>query len=284
MKHFLLSAFVALFAFAGVVPEADAQRQLGGGGSFGMQRQVTPPAQRPPAAAPQTTPRQQPATAGKRSWLGPVAGLAAGLGLAALFSSLGIGEEMGSLLLILLLVGVGVMLFRALTRRSTAHAAQGMQYAANGPTAQPAQAYSPAPSPAAFGGAAVANHASIPADFDAEGFARQAKVQFIRLQESHDAGNLDDIRQFTTPEVFAEIRMQLSERTVSAQRTDIVELNAEVIDVAEEAQRYIVSVRFSGLIRETLDSAPQPFDEIWHLVKAKDGQQGWVIAGIQQTH
>ena len=121
------------------------------------------------------------------------------------------------------------------------------------------------------------------AGFDAEGFARQAKLNFIRLQAANDAGNLDDLREFTTPEVFAEICMQLNERRGSEQRTDIVELNADVIDVAEEDNRYIVSVHFTGQLREEADAVPAPFDEIWHLTKPLSGSGGWLIAGIQQA-
>lgn len=296
MKQYFIAMFVAIFAFAGVIPEADARR-LGGGSSFGMQRQATPPAPRQPAAAPQQNLNrpaqgQQPAAAGGRSWMGPVAGLAAGLGLAALFSHLGLGEELGSLLLIALLAFAAFMLFRMFTRRA-AGAAQGarpMQFATQGahgasgmgaqqPFSAAAGSSSAAPAPIH---ASDTNASTLPADFDAEGFARQAKVQFIRLQAAHDTGNLDDIGEYTTPEVFAEIRMQMAERGQQQQRTDVVELNAEVVEVAEETQRYIVSVRFNGLLREEADAAPVAFDEIWHLTKNKDGNRGWVIAGIQQ--
>ncbi|HMU17267.1 MAG TPA: Tim44-like domain-containing protein, partial [Thauera aminoaromatica] len=119
--------------------------------------------------------------------------------------------------------------------------------------------------------------------FDAEGFARQAKLNFIRLQAANDAGNLDDLREFTTPEVFAELCMQVNERKGAGQRTDVVELNAQVIDVAEENDRYVVSVRFSGLLREQAEAAPEAFDEIWHLSKPLAGSGGWLIAGIQQS-
>jgi predicted lipid-binding transport protein (Tim44 family) len=133
------------------------------------------------------------------------------------------------------------------------------------------------------GAGAAPLQASAPAGFDAEGFARQAKLNFIRLQAANDSGNLDDLREFTTPEVFAELKMQLAERRGAEQRTDVVELNANVVEVAEEAGRYVVSVRFSGLLREEAGAAPSPFDEIWHLTKSIAGGSGWVVAGIQQV-
>lgn len=282
MKNLLLSLIAIVFTFGVGIHDADAKR-LGGGSSSGMQRQMTPQqAPRQPSAAPQQTPQGANATPQKRSWMGPIAGLAAGLGLAALFSHLGLGEEMASFVLIALLVFGGLMLFRMLSRRgASSHDAHRMEYAgAPGPRAMPATA----PDFAAPAGARAAPAGpSIPADFDAEAFVRQAKVQFIRLQAANDAGDLNDIREFTSPEMFAEIRMQLSDRGAAAQRTDVVELSAEVIEVAEEPQRYVVSVRFNGLLREDEGAAPAPFDEVWHLTKPKTGTGGWVVAGIQQV-
>lgn len=298
MKHLLLSLVVAIFTLGMIIPDAEARR-LGGGGSFGMQRQATPTQPpRQPAATP-NRPAQQPAAgqAGNRSWLGPVAGLAAGLGLAALFSHLGLGEELGSLLLIALLIFGAVMLFRMLSRRAqSAQGAHRMQYATAGnqgghhspldtqrvasqaPTNLSSQLTSSSPIHVSVDSNTPIAHP----DFDADGFARQAKLNFIRLQAAHDEANLDDIREFTTPEMFAEIRLQISEHHSSGQRTDVLELNADVVEVIEEDNRYIVSVRFNGLIREQQDAAPVDFDEVWHLTKSKTDDKGWIIAGIQQ--
>lgn len=285
MKHLVISFVVAIFAFAGFVPDAEARR-FGGGSSFGMQRQATPPSQpRQPAAAPQRPAQGAAAQQGGRSWMGPVAGLAAGLGLAALFSHLGLGEEFGSFLLIALMIFAAVMLFRMLSRRAAANAqgrAGAMQFAAAGQGARP-EAASQFHQPMSASAAVAPSVASRHPDFDAEGFARQAKVNFIRLQAAHDEGNLDDIREFTTPEMFAEIRMQMNEFHTPGQRTDVVELHSEVIDVEEEASRYVVSVHFQGLLREEANAAPAAFNEIWHLIKAKTGDRGWLIAGIQQV-
>ena len=296
MKQFVISMVVAVFAFAGFVPDAEARR-FGGGGSSGMQRQALPPSQpRPPAAAPQrqTPPPAAAAQPAGRSWMGPVAGLAAGLGLAALFSHLGLGEELASFLLIALLIFAAVMVFRMFARRSSSHAALAAQGSPAGGNAMqfggaasssahghsaPTQFHQPMSASASVAPAVSSRHP----EFDAEGFARQAKLNFIRLQAAHDEGNLDDIREFTTPEMFAEIRLQMSESHTHGQRTDVIELNAEVIDVEEEDARYIVSVRFNGLLREEANAEPASFDEVWHLTKSKTADRGWLIAGIQQV-
>lgn len=273
MKRLLISLFALFLGFGFVVHDAEARR-LGGSKSFGMQRSA--PTKQSAAPAPQQTGTTAPATAPKRSWMGPIAGLAAGLGLAALFSHLGIGEEMANFMMLALLAMVALMLFRALTRRAAPSATPAMQYA--GLSANDANTAFDAASMATGG---TATHA-FPPGFDADAFAREAKLNFIRLQAAFDAGNLDDLRAFTSPEVFAEVRMQLAERGDDPQITDVMTLNAEVLEALDEDNRHIVSVRFTGLVREAADEAAIPLDEVWHLTKPINGQGGWVIAGIQQ--
>ncbi len=123
----------------------------------------------------------------------------------------------------------------------------------------------------------------VPAGFDAAGFERVVKLIFIRMQAAHDKADLSDLRQFTTPEMFAEVKLELQSRGATTQQTDVVKIEAQVLDVAQEVERQIVSVRFHGLIREDLDGAANDFDEVWHLVKpASSDQQHWLIAGIEQ--
>lgn len=271
MKRILISLFALFIGFSFAVHDAEARR-LGGSKSFGMQR--TAPARQDVAPAPQpgTAPTAAPQ---KRSWMGPIAGLAAGLGLAALFSHLGMGEEMANLLMLALLAMAAFMLFRFFTRRNAP--APAMRLAGMPQTDPAAFDATPATAP---GGGHVAR--SFPPGFDADAFAREAKLNFIRLQAAFDGGNLDDLRAFTSPEVFAEVRMQLAERGDAAQTTDVVSIDAEVLEAVDEGSRHVASVRFSGLIRESDEQGAMPLDEVWHLVKPANGPGGWVIAGIQQ--
>lgn len=275
MKRILISLFAVFIGFGLATHDAEAKR-MGGSKSFGMQRSA--PAKQDATPQRQQTGTAAPTTAPKRSWMGPIAGLAAGLGLAALFSHLGMGEEMANFLMLALLAMAAFMLIRFLMRRN-APAAPAMQYAGlsadRGNSAAPFDA-----TPAAMGGHAVAS--AFPPGFDTDAFAREAKLNYIRLQAAFDAGNLDDLRAFTSPEVFAEVSMQLAERGDATQTTDIMTLNADVLEAVDEGNRHIVSVRFTGLIREDADQAAQPLDEIWHLTKPISGQGGWVVAGIQQ--
>lgn len=294
MKNFALMAAALVLGFTLSVQDAEAARRLGGGGSAGMQRQSISPSrthEATPAQAPQqaNAMRQQQAPAAapqaqpKRSWMGPLAGLAAGLGLAALASHFGFGEELANVMMMALLamVVIGVIGF-FMRKKAAAQGYQGMQYAGAGPGYGNQPVPEPMPSGGAYAPAAAAS-TNLPVGFDAAGFVRNAKVNFIRLQAANDACNLDDIREFTTPEMFAEIKLAIDERQGAKQETDVAQLEAEVLDVTEEARRYIVSVRFTGLIREEAGANAEPFDEIWHMTKPVDGSHGWTLAGIQQV-
>ena len=309
MKSLILALSVAVLS-GGLAPSAVEAKRIGGGTSSGMQRS-TP--SRAPDAAPakpaQATPTA-PATAGappaaapKRSWMGPLAGLAAGLGIAALMSHFGMGGEMGNILLIALFAFVAFIGIRfAMNRFARSSNPQpmatpsGMQFSGAGAPTQVggpgAGAASATPSatgsgwgqPAAAAALPLAvAPASLPAGFDTAGFERIAKMIFIRMQAANDSADLNDLRTFTTPEMFASVKLDLQDRGTAVQRTDVVRVDAEVLDVTTEADRQIVSVRFHGLIREEVDGVAAPFDEAWHLVKPADGSREWAIAGIQQT-
>ena len=191
MKNFVMMAAALVLGFTLQINDAEAKR-IGGGGSTGMQRQSVAPSNTQQAAPRQAT---QPAAAGqaaqpKRSWMGPLAGLAAGLGLAALASHFGFGEELASFMMMALLamVVIGVIGY-FMRKKAAAQGNQGMQYAGAGAPFggnAPQREFTPAGGAAA---APVANSAgNIPADFDVDGFVRNAKGNFIRLQAAKDAG------------------------------------------------------------------------------------------------
>ncbi len=302
---------VLLAGLSMAIPEADARR-LGGGKSFG--RQSTAPMQRDARPARQATPPQAPQRAGAapgqsgNRWLAPLAGIAAGLGLAALASHLGLGEAMGSFLLLLLLGAAAIFVLRAVMARRASSAPQpayqggysasqlgreaAVRYSADEPVSRAGTAggavrrpAEPVGAGAAQPGASAGTEASasrIPAGFDVEGFERNAKVQFVRLQAVFDAGDTKDLREFTTPEAYAELALQIDERRGAKNRTDVVTLAATLLGIDSTPQDHVASVRFSGMIREEADGEAQPFDEVWNLVKPASGSGGWVLAGIQQ--
>ena len=290
MKALSFLAVVLALGLSFGATDVEAKR-MGGGKSFGMQKSA--PAKAPAAAPKQAqNPAAAPGAAAqpKRSWMGPIAGLAAGLGLAALASHLGFGEGLANFMMLALLVVAAIALISFFMRRKAAAQSPALAGAGGGSRynsapsdyAAPVERSNVIPMAGASGGEDSPVARNIPADFDVAAFVRNAKVNFIRLQAANDAGNLEDIREFTTPEVFAEIKLSLAERNGVAQQTDVVTIDAEVLEVAEEPTRYVVSVRFTGLLREEKDAPAAPIDEVWHLVKPREGSGGWLLAGIQQ--
>lgn len=277
MKRLAILLTIVLTSLTLLATSAEARR-FGGGSSFGKQRTMSAPVQKAPAAAPAPGAPAQPAAApqpaGNR-WLGPLAGLAIGAGLGALFAGSGFGGGMGSILM-MILAGVAIMFVISMFRRKQAPA---MQYAGAG--APYGGSREPVQQP--LGGSAPAVAANIPADFPVESFLRSAKTSFIRLQAANDRKDLNDIREYTTPEMFAEVSMQLQERGDAPQTTDVVAVNAELLEVNTENDFAIASVRMSGQLREN-NGAPESFDEIWHVQKnLKDNKAVWLLAGIQQV-
>jgi predicted lipid-binding transport protein (Tim44 family) len=311
-----LTALAVVLAGVGMVAtpmDVDAKR-LGGGRPAGMQRQM--PAKQPsatpnqaPNQAQQATPSQQPgqpaapaAQPGKRSWLGPIAGIAAGLGIAALMSHFGMGEAFGNFMTMALLALVAFMVIGWIMRRvrgTGAASAGGPQLAGAGapynagagaggynmqPTGQPQpmqrQAFGQEPVAGAPLGAAAGGALALPPGFDVQDFTRVAKMIFIRMQAANDAANIEDLRKFTTPELFASLRLDIQERGQAPNQTDVMQLDAELVDAAQEQGQWVVSMRFHGLIREEVNAGAQPFNELWHLVKPAQGPGDWAIAGI----
>ena len=314
--------------------DADAARRLGGGGSFGRQspnvtqRQATPPAVAPAPTnvQPQRNPTAQPGAAAaaqqpaRSRWGGMLGGLAAGLGLAWLASTLGFGAGFAQFLLFALLAVVALAVFGMLRARRQQQATGGYAYQGAGATADapvsPRQ-YNPAkvgndasarpwestfgaeqPAPAPAGGVRIGSalegqrHAAagtqnwgVPPGFDTEGFLTAAKRNFTTLQSAWDGGDMSTLRSMMTDEMLGEIRTQLADRDrqpqATPQHTEVVMLEAQLLGIEELATEYMASVEFSGMIREEPSAGPAPFREVWNMVKPKDGTAGWLVAGVQ---
>lgn len=305
MKKFLFAVMLATSAMALIATDADAKR-LGGGGSFGKQSQnlskpapMQQPSQlnnQPRPAAPVAAP---PAVAPKPAspLRGMLGGALLGLGAGALLSHFGFGGAMGgmfgSLLMFGLIAVAAFFLIRMFSNRNKnndnapSFAGGYNPSASNNPFARDAGRVEPvAPSLQSpmSGGAADTSGAQwgIPADFDVPGFLRNSKTYFIRLQAAWDKADIDDIREFTSTEMFGELRLQIQERGASPNNTDVVSLNAELVGIETTAASYLASVKFSGMIKEAHDAPATPFNEVWNLSKSTDGHGGWILSGIQQ--
>jgi len=276
----LFSIVIALIGLSLIAIDADARR-FGGGRNLGMQRsapaqqQAAPKAPAQQQAAP-ATPAQQPTGASK--WLGPLAGFALGAGLAALFLNNGWAGLLAGMLLIGLVIAVVTFAARAMLRNRVAQGP--LQYAGAGAGTQPTLDALP-------GGAGMHSVAATagrwPAGFNATEFVRHARLNFVRLQEAHDRKDLSMMRDFLAPDVYREIEADIRAAGATEEKTEVLTLEADVVDVVEEAGSYIVSVRFTGMIRESAGREAEPFNEIWHLEKPVSGRSGWTLAGIQQA-
>jgi len=312
MKKFLVMLMVAVSAASVVVTDAQAKR-VGGGGSFGKQsqnvsRQSAAPAQNQaaaPATAKPAAPAAAPAAAAAKPsmWKGLLGGALLGLGLGALLSHLGIGGALASMISTILMIGLlaaaAFFIYRMVMRKrdGNAHAKSGFQPAFAGASnsatpeigsriepVQPAALQTPSYASGSNAEQAQPASWSVPADFDTAGFLRHSKTYFIRLQAAWDRADVNDLREFTSPEMYAEMKLQLQERGASANHTDVVSLDAELLGIETVGNDYLASVKFTGMIREDENAPAEPFAEVWNLSKPVSGTGGWVLAGIQQLN
>jgi predicted lipid-binding transport protein (Tim44 family) len=240
--------------------------------------------------------------------MGPVAGLAAGLGLAALASYMGFGEELANMMLIMLMVIVGFIVVRLIMSRmrgpqpAAAGAGAGSDATGNnfrmGPNDDASQ-YNRAPygqtDNQGFGASAnnwgqpmpnMASSVPQPSQAEIEQFLDVAKGQFTSLQKLWDSGDLNQIKGFCTEAMAAELAAQLSERQ-GGNHTSVVSLQADWLglDHTQDDEGHAVEevqILFHGLIRESAEAAADPFNEVWTLHKRRDGSSGWLLAGITQ--
>ena len=125
----------------------------------------------------------------------------------------------------------------------------------------------------------------IPAGFDAEGFLKACKTNFVTLQDAWDRSDIQSLRAMMTDDMLAQIKTQLEDREAhtggTANQTDVVMLDAQLLGIEELNDVYMASVEFSGMIREDAFAGPSPFREVWNMTKSRTGSSGWLVAGVQ---
>ncbi|MGM0645395.1 MAG: Tim44 domain-containing protein [Thermodesulfobacteriota bacterium] len=124
---------------------------------------------------------------------------------------------------------------------------------------------------------------ALPEDFDTQEFLQGAKAVYQRLQEAWDERDVEDIRGFTTPDVFREIRRQAKEDP-NPKQTEVVLLHAEVSKVRREGNRTHVSVIFDALLRDSPQAEnPHQVREIWHFQRDESQKNSmWLLEGLEQ--
>ncbi len=124
---------------------------------------------------------------------------------------------------------------------------------------------------------------TVPGGFNVPEFLEGAKTVYARLQHSWDRRDLDDIALFTTPEVLAELKRQAA-ADPSPSKTELLLVNARLLEFREEASDTVTSVFFDVLMREDVsEERPKQVREVWHFSRPTgDLAANWRLEGIQQ--
>ncbi|MFT4060279.1 MAG: Tim44-like domain-containing protein [Legionella sp.] len=272
MRTLITCVLITLLSFGLLVNEAAAKR-FGGGRSFGVQRSQS--SMFSPNKAQNPTPLGQ-RTTNTSKWGGLLGGLLIGGLLTSLFMGHGIASGLMSWLIIGAIIFFAINFFRRRMQPGMQMGQTNTVGQNNNPFSNFTQAFNTNP-----GSSASSSMSGYPPDFSPASFLREARVKFNRLQVAYDEKNTQDIRAFTAPEVFAEIKMQLDERGNEPNKTEVISLDAELLDVSRQTNSYMASVHFTGSIKENDDPLSQ-LDEIWHFRKF-DNSNEWVVGGIQQN-
>jgi predicted lipid-binding transport protein (Tim44 family) len=303
--RFLSVALAFLMVFSSFT--AEAAKRMGSGKSFGKQSnnvsqtQGAKPAQNATPATPATPAGAAPQ---KRPWGAMLGGLAAGLGLAWLASSMGFGEELGQfmmfgLMALVIMMAVGYFMRRRAAAQNPAANTSPFAFQGAGatpPVQQQTTRFNAHPNAthSASGsmiGSAVSGFQatwSIPAGFDVDGFLHHAKENFVTMQDAWDRSDTASLRKLMTDDMLTEIKAQISERDATSSvghmtKTEVVTLEAKLLGIEESYDSHLASVEFSGMIREDVGAQAETFKEVWNMSLSKAPNSGWLVAGIQAT-
>lgn len=273
MRTFISYLLITLLSFGLFINEASAKR-FGAGRSFGIQRSQS-------ALSPNKVQKSSvmgQSTKNPSRW----GGLLGGLLIGGLLTSLFMGHGLGTGILTWLILGAAIFFIVGFFRKRMQPGFQSGQGQNRSFNQSPFSNFNQSFNSNSMGASGNADNdvAEYPAGFVPETFLREAKVTFNRLQAAYDQKNLQDLGEFTAPEVFAEIKMQLDERGDAPNKTDVITLEAELLDVSRQSNSLIASVRFTGSIKEN-DEPISQLDEIWHFRQFSNSPQ-WVVGGIQQ--
>lgn len=313
-------AVVALSTLGFGVLSTDAYaKRMGGGGGIGKtapsyNRQAAPSNTTPPsapAAAPSKTTNPagtaaQPQQPQRNRFLGPLMGLAAGLGLAALFSHLGMGEGLANIMGMLLMAGIAVFLVRKLyVMLKSRSAPQRPAYAGasaggysqepqapsvdevqqqpmsrdglfgNGQSSNPRAMFDAMPAPVGRTGLVK----ELPAAFDETGFVGSAKKLFVTLQGLYDKGDVAGLREYCSDDVLEHLTTEIRARGTALNHTEILGLEAELLGFEVDVDAQLATVAFTGSLREQADAPANDLNEMWIMSRPVAGG-GWILSGI----
>ena len=291
----ILAIFCVCLALATTSPDAEAAKRIGGGGSFGRPAPTFSQKAPAPAAAPkapqqnaasqqrqqQTAPAPKPAQ--KPSMMRSIlTGMAAALGISALLSLLGVDSAGLASLLTGVLIALALFFVVRMALGAMAQKRVGTQASTAAQTGARAGSVMDQ-----FSGSSVdlQNDGTAedvtPVDFDRDGFLKVALENYGKLQKAWDTGNVIEISDFTTQDVFVAITHQLRQRGHEVYQSDILELKNDLLGIAREGNVYLAAVEFRGRIR--IGDETEVVNEISTLEKPVEGSGGWLLAGIKQN-
>jgi predicted lipid-binding transport protein (Tim44 family) len=300
----LLSLFIAMSLMLSGIHEAQARR-LGGGSSFGGKPSYSAPFERPAApnnfSQPSRSPSQQQAATQNQTARqglasrGGIMGMLGGLALGGLLGSLFFGGAFENInfMDILLFAGIAYLVYRLFAARSARQNQAAANAYARG-SHQDTGAYQSGEPMGVSSGRFDTDllfskdknnlrqlTGNIPKDFDQQAFLSGAERAFRHLQAAWDNRDLAAIRGLSTDKVFAEIQDQMRASN-SANKTEVLQLHAELLDVREVGGELEATVLFAGLMRED-DAQAESVKEVWHFIKPVNSMQSkWFLDGIQQ--
>lgn len=281
-------------------------KRFGGGSSFGSRPSYSAPYQRSelPPSRPYSQPQQQQAPAPRQA---PNPAMPNRSGLMGMLGGLAMGGLLGGMLAgggfhginfldILVFGAIAFLLYKLFAAKNAASApSPAYQRTADNGYRDAAPTYQqPEPARGNRAGfntdilfnkdksAAPSHELTMPSDFDPPAFLNGAKIAYTHLQKAWDERDLAEIRSLTTDKVFAEIQSQLR-ASDSDNHTEILKLEAELLEVREVGSELEAVVLFDTIMREDRDAQASQIREVWHFVKAKNSiQPKWFLDGIQQ--
>ncbi|MDA9689227.1 Tim44-like domain-containing protein [Betaproteobacteria bacterium] len=284
-NKFFVSFFLISF-FSLLALESSEARRMGGGRSFGKMPPIKRQATTPQKPAEKVSPKNSPnSVASNRGGMGMLGGLAAGLGLAALASYLGIGGELMGLLVILGICFLCFLAFRVFFSKGLAR----MALAGGSPEKFPQTRIEERLETTTAGVSEKEQYSDANFEWEIpekEKFLEVAKSKFIELQKHWSSGDLAKLENFCTEGLMEHLSKEFREEDRVYSNLSVVELNAylEGNNSIKKQSGVTVSevyIRFNGLMRDS-DSLPIKFNEVWTLQKTNNPNQGWLLAGIFQ--
>jgi predicted lipid-binding transport protein (Tim44 family) len=269
----LITCLSAMVLLLGMVNEAQAKR-FGSGGfgkAFPTKTAPAPQKQTPQKSTPDGAQQAAPAKGGLMG--GMLGGLLAG-GLFAYLLGSGAFEGL-QLMDILLFAGIAFLLFKLLKGAS-----RPQHRAATSAGPQTFQAEAPF-----SGSSAPADHSlnevNLPDGFDADVFIAGALEHYRLVQQAWNEGNLDLIREYVSPELYAALAAQRNRLMVPPQ-TEILDLDASIVRADGNATHREISILFKGRCKDELEKSEDGIFDVWHLERdMREDDSPWIVVGIE---